>query len=414
MTAKRVVITGIGAVTPYGLGIDSLWNSLVEGRSAISTIQNFNTQDYAVKIAGEIKEDYSEQFFTPKEVKKLDRFVQFGMIAVELALKDSGLDYSDEYVMDNTGIFASSGIGGLITIQENHQTLLNKGPKRVSPQFIPMVLSNLLPGHISIKYGFKGPNFSIVSACASGAHCIGHAAEAIKHNRAKYMIAGASEAVICELGIAGFASMRALSTRNDEPTKASRPWDKDRDGFVMSEGGALVLLEDYDSAVKRGAKIYAEILGYGLSGDAYHIVMPHETGDGAKRCMISCLNDAGINAEDIDYINAHGTATPVGDIAEAKAIKELFKNNINALNVSSSKSMTGHLLGAAGSLELAITALCMKNSVVVPTINLDNIDPECSGVNFTPHTAIKKNINYAMSNSFGFGGTNSSIILRKL
>lgn len=414
MNSKRVVITGVGVISPYGLGTDGLWNSLVEGKSAISRIENFNVDDYAVKIAGEIKQDYSDEFFTPKEKKKLDRFVQHGLIAVELALKDSGLDYSDQYIKDNTGVFASSGIGGLITIQDNHSVLLSKGPRRVSPQFIPMVLSNLLPGHISIKYGFMGPNFSIVSACASGAHCIGHAAEAIKYGRAKYMVAGASEAAICELGMAGFASMKALSSRNDEPTKASRPWDKDRDGFVMSEGGALVILEDYDDALKRGAKMYAEVVGYGLSGDAFHIVMPHETGEGAKRCMISALKDANLNPSDIDYINAHGTSTPVGDTSEAIAIKDIFSGNLDKLNVSSSKSMTGHMLGAAGSLECIITALSLKNSVVTPTINLDNIDEQCLGLNFTPNNAVKKNITYAMSNSFGFGGTNSSLILRKI
>ena len=291
--------------------------------------------------------------------------------------------------------------------------LLDKGPKRVSPQFIPMVLSNLLPGHISIKYGFMGPNFSIVSACSSGAHCIGHAAEAIKNDRAKFMIAGASEAAICELGMAGFASMKALSSRNDEPEKASRPWDKNRDGFVMTEGGALVVLEDYESAVARGAKIYAEIVGYGLTGDAYHIVMPHETGEGAKRCMLSALKDANLKPEDIDYINAHGTSTPVGDVAEILAIKNVFKNNLDKLNVSSSKSMTGHLLGAAGSLECAISALSLQNSVITPTINLDNIDEQCLGVNLTPNVAVSKDMEYVMTNSFGFGGTNSSLILRK-
>ncbi len=413
MGTRRVVITGMGVVTPYGIDMNNFWNSLVEGKSAISNITKFNTEQYAVKIAGEVKDLPVEQYIDAKEMKRMDAFIHYGIIAAELALKDAGITFTDQ-MKERTGVFAASGIGGLITIQENNQKLLEKGPGRISPMFIPMVLSNMLPGHISMRHKFTGPNISIVSACASGAHCIGHAFLTIQENKADFMIAGAAEAAVCELGIGGFAAMRALSSRNDEPQKASRPWDKDRDGFVMSEGGAFVVLEEYEHAKKRGAHIYAEVVGYGLTADANHITQPAEDGGGARRCMELAVKEAGISPDKIDYINAHGTSTPLGDIAECNAVKGAFGKSLDKLNVSSTKSMTGHMLGAAGSIEVVITALAMKHGVVPPTINLDNLDPACTGVNLTPNSAVKKNIEYALSNSFGFGGTNCSVVLKKL
>ena len=412
-STRRVVITGMGVVTPYGIELDHVWNSIVEGKSAISNITKFDVTDYAVKIAGQMPAMNLDEYIDPKDQKKMDPFIHYGMVAATLAIKDSGLTF-DEKMKDRCGVFAASGIGGLLTIQDNHQRLVEKGPRRISPMFIPMVLSNMLPGHISMKFGLRGPNISIVSACASGAHCIGHAAITIMENKADFMIAGAAEAAVCELGIGGFAAMRALSTRNDEPTKASRPWDKDRDGFVLSEGSAIVVLEEYEHAKARGAKIYSEIVGYGLTADAFHMTQPDETGAGARRCMEISVQDAKISTDKIGYINAHGTSTPLGDIAEINAVKGAFKNSLDKLNVSSTKSMTGHFLGAAGSLEVVITALAIKNSVIPPTINLDNLDEKCTGVNLTPNVAVKKNLEYALSNSFGFGGTNCSVVLKKI
>ncbi|MEI6080224.1 MAG: beta-ketoacyl-ACP synthase II, partial [bacterium] len=388
-SAKRVVITGMGVVTPYGISLDNFWNSIVEGKSAISNITKFDTTDYAVKIAGEITNLNVDDFIDHKEQNKMDPFMHYGVIAADLAIKDSGLVFDDN-MKKRTGVFASSGIGGLVTIQENHKKLLEKGPRRISPMFIPMALSNLLPGHISIRHGLTGPNISIVSACSSGAHCIGHAYLTILENRADFMVAGASEAAVCELGIGGFAAMRALSTRNDEPQKASRPWDKDRDGFVLSEGGAFVVLEEYEHAKKRGAKMYAEVVGYGLTADASHITAP--TGEGARTCMELAIKDAGVTPDKVGYINAHGTSTPLGDVSETNAIKGVYKNDIDKLNVSSTKSMTGHFLGAAGSLEIVITALTLKHGVIPPTINLENLDESCQGVNFTPNMAVKKQV----------------------
>ncbi len=411
---RRIVITGMGVVTPYGTNLDNFWNSIVEGKSAISIITKFDPTDYAVKIAGQVPviEDI-DQFIDAKERKKMDPFMHYGVVAAGLAIKDSGIVFTDE-MKERTGVFAASGIGGLITIQENHQRLMEKGPRRISPLFIPMALSNLLPGHISMIHGFRGPNMSIVSACSSGAHCIGHSYLTILEGKADFMIAGASEAAVCELGIGGFASMRALSTRNEEPHRASRPWERDRDGFVMSEGGAIVVLEEYEHAKKRGAKIYGEIVGYGMTADATHMTQPSETGDGARKCMEIATKDAGLTPDQIGYINAHGTSTPLGDIAEANAIKGLYGTHIDKVNVSSTKSMTGHFLGAAGSIEVIITALAIKNGVIPPTINLENIDEACKGINFTPNTAVKKNLDYALSNSFGFGGTNCSVVLKRV
>lgn len=413
--SKRVVITGIGVVTPYGNDLENFWQSIINGKSAISNITKFDASNFSVRIAGEVKEFDHSSFIEPKDARKMDDFVKYGIVASTLAIRDSGINFTDE-MKENCGVFAASGIGGLITIQENNRKLIEKGPSRISPLFIPMVLPNILPGQISIANGFKGPNISIVSACASGAHCIGHAYLTILENRADYMIAGAAEATVCELGIGGFAAMRAISSRNDDPQRASRPWDKDRDGFVLSEGSAFVVLEDYEKAKKRGAKIYAEIVGYGMSGDAFHITQPSEDGYGAYLAIKRAAIDAKINAADISYINAHGTSTPLGDIAEVNAIKKFFGDSgVSKLNVSSTKSMTGHLLGAAGSIETIITALTLSRGIIPPTINLDNIDERCTGINLTPKTAVeRKDMTYALNNSFGFGGTNCSLLLKKI
>ncbi|MBN1114297.1 MAG: beta-ketoacyl-ACP synthase II [Oligoflexia bacterium] len=413
MKTKRVVITGMGQLTPYGDDLDKFWNSIAEGKSAISRIENFDASEFSVRIAGEIKSYDFEKHISAKDIKKMDRFVQIGMVASNIAIADSGLVF-DEKMQERCGVFAASGIGGLYTLQDNYRKFLDKGPRRISPMFIPMVLSNLLPGNISMAHSLKGPNISIVSACASGAHCIGHAYLTILEDRADFMVAGAAEAAICELGVGGFASMRALSTRNDEPVRASRPWDRDRDGFVMAEGAAFVVLEEYEHARKRGAKIYAEVVGYGMSADAYHITQPSDSGDGAERCLREALKDANIAPEKIDYINAHGTATPLGDIAESNAMKRVFAGCTDRISVTSSKSMTGHLLGTAGSLEVLITALSIKKGVVTPTINLDNVDERCEGLDFTPHASRERKIEYGLSNSFGFGGTNCSVVLRKI
>lgn len=414
---RRVVITGIGTFTPYGDNTNVLWDSVINGKSAISNIENFDASEFAVKIAGEIK-DHSlmDKYITPKEQKKMDMFLRYGIVASEIAIADSGLKFDTEEIKLRTGAFGSSGIGGLLSLQENHAKFMNKGPRRISPMFIPKVIINLLPGTISMRHGFHGPNMSIVSACSSGAHSIGHAALAIREDRADVMIAGAAEAAVCELGIGGFASMKALSSRNDDPTHASRPWDKDRDGFIMSEGASFVVLEEYEHAKKRGAKMYAELVGYGMSGDAFHITQPAEDGKGAGICINDALRDAGLKPEDIDYVNAHGTSTPLGDLAESNAIARVFKNNLDKLNVSSTKSSTGHFLGAAGSLEVILSALALKNGIVPPTMNMENIDEriEPLGINLTLDKAVKKDMKYALSNSFGFGGTNSSVILKKI
>jgi 3-oxoacyl-[acyl-carrier-protein] synthase II len=412
MEGRRVVITGVGAITPYGVGVQALWNALLEGKSAISHIKSFDTTNYSVKIAGEVQPFNLDEYIDPKEQRRMDRFTHLGMVAADLALKDSGIELND-HVKARTGVFASSGIGGLLTLQNTHSTLLEKGPRRISPMFIPMVIANLLPGHISMKHGLQGPNMSIVTACASGAHCIGYSYWAIKDGKADYMVAGAAESAVCELGIGGFAAMRALSTRNDAPEKASRPWDKDRDGFVMSEGGAVVFLEEYEAAKKRGANIYAEVIGFGMSSDAFHMTQPPENGDGAARCLKAALDDAKLDYRKIDYINAHGTSTPLGDIAEIRAMKNVFKEQTPKINITSSKSMTGHLLGASGSVEMLITAMSMKHGIVTPTINLDNPEPDCEGLNLTPHKPQERKIEYGLSNSFGFGGTNCSVILKR-
>jgi len=410
---RRVVITGMGIVSPLGNDLNSFWDNLTGGRSGISHITCMDTAGHEVKIAGEVKNLDLDRFIPPKEQKRMDRFVHLGLAAACLAMEDSGFE-ADEELSPRFGVFASSATGGLITFEETARKLVEKGPGRISPLFVPKALVNLLAGNISIRVNAKGPNMSTVSACASGAHGIGNAFWLIQTGRADYMLAGAAEADICDLGIGGFAAMKALSTRNDAPEKASRPWDRDRDGFVVSEGGAMAFLETLESAVRRGANIYAEIVGFGMSGDAHHVAQPDGDGLGAQLCMKEAARDAGVSLDDIDYINAHGTSTPLGDRAEAQAIKIVFGDKAARLAISSSKSMTGHLLGAAGSLEALICALTLKYQTITPTINLDNVEPECAGLNYTPHTAVNRPVIYAMNNSFGFGGANCSIVLKKV
>lgn len=409
---RRVVITGVGAVSPLGTGNQKNWDALVNGRSGTGLITRFDTAAFPVKVAGEVKDFDPEQFIDKKEVKKMDLFIQYAMAAAQFAMEDSGLQITDENA-ERVGVLVGAGLGGLPTIEKYHSALLEGGYKKISPFFIPMLIINLAPGHISIKYGAKGPNLSSVSACATGTHSIGDAFHMIKRGDADAMIAGGTESTVTPLGIGGFAVMKALTdSRNDCPERASRPFDKSRDGFVMGEGAGIVILEEYESAKKRGAKIYAEVVGYGLTGDAYHMTAPSAGGEGAARCMKMALNNAGVNPEQVGYINAHGTSTPFNDLNESLAIKSVFGDHAYKLMVSSTKSMTGHLLGAAGGLEAVITAWVLEKGVVPPTINYEEPDPECD-LDYVPNTARQAAVEYAMSNSLGFGGTNATLLFKK-
>jgi len=412
MSRRRVVVTGIGLVTPLGIGVKESWEGLIEGRSGIGPITLFDATDFPTKIAGEVKGFEPSDFIEQKEIKKMDRFIQFSLAASSMAMEDSALKITDENA-DRVGVIVGAGMGGLPAIEHYHKVLLEKGPRRITPFFIPMLIINLASGQISIRFGAKGPNSAAVTACASGSHSIGDAFRLIQLGYADAMIAGGTEAVITPLAIGGFNAMKALSTRNDEPQRASRPFDSERDGFVMGEGSGVLVLEELNSAQQRGAKIYAEIIGYGMTSDAYHITSPSPDGDGAARCMDRALKDAGIRPEDVQYINAHGTSTKQGDELETSAIKKVFGEHARRLAVSSTKSMTGHLLGASGGVEAIITILAMKNSIAPPTINLENPDPECD-LNYVPNTARHMDINCAISNSFGFGGTNACLVFRKI
>lgn len=411
MNKRRVVVTGMGMISPLGLNLQSSWQALIEGRSGVGYITHFDAKDYPVRIAAEVKGFEPTNYIDPKEARKMDRFIHFAMATAEMALQDAQLKISPE-VAERIGIVIGSGLGGLPVIEAYHKVLLEKGWKRITPFFIPMVIANLAGGQIAIKYGIKGPNIAISTACASGNHSIGEAYRIIQYGDADIMIAGGTEAVITPLAVSAFAAMRALSTRNDEPEKASRPFDIDRDGFVMGEGCGLLILENLEHALKRGARIYAEIAGYGMSCDAYHITAPSPDGEGGARCMKLALNDAGIPPEEIDYINAHGTGTKQGDELETQAIKTVFGKHAYKLCVSSTKSMTGHLLGGAGGVEAIFTVLSVYENIVPPTINLDNPDPLCD-LDYVPYKARKKEVRYALTNSFGFGGTNASIIFKK-
>lgn len=408
---QRVVITGVGGLTPLGNTIHESWKNAIEGRSGIASITRFDTTQFETKFGGEVKNFNPDNYIEKKEQKKMDLFIQFALAATQEACQMAGLSQFENYGA-RAGVIIGSGMGGLGGIEEQHTKLTEKGPGRVSPFFIPSVITNLAPGHVSMKLKAYGPNFTVTSACASGVHAVGEAVRYIRDGICDVMIAGSSESTICPLGIAGFNAMKALSTRNDSPEKASRPWDKDRDGFVLAEGCAIFIIESLEHAVKRGSKILAEVTGYGASSDAYHITSPAEDGAGAARAMVMALQDAGLKPEDIGYINAHGTSTPAGDGLEVKAIKNVFNSHIKSLHVSSTKSMMGHGLGAAGSIETAFCLMALQDQTLPPTINLDQPSEDCD-LNFVPHKAIKKPISHVLNNSFGFGGTNSCLILSK-
>ena len=421
MNMRRVVISGMGAVSPLANGAEATWQRLIRSESGLGTITGFDLSGLPAHVAGQVPLDPThENYFNPddyvalKDQRKMDKFIVFGIAAAAQAIKDSGWSPSTDEEKERTGVIIGSGIGGLSQIYDTSLTLNDQGPRRVSPFFIPACLINLVSGHVSIQHGFKGPNHAVVTACATGAHAIGDAARLIQFGDADVMVAGGTEAAICRIGVAGFAAARALSTNfNDNPKAASRPWDRDRDGFVMGEGSAILVLEEYEHAKRRGAKIYAEVIGYGLTGDAYHITAPAEDGDGAFRAMRQALRNAKLNPEDIDYINAHGTSTPLGDVVEVRALKRLFGDHAKKLGVSSTKSAIGHLLGAAGSIEALFCTLALRDGVMPPTLNLDNPSDECN-LNFIPNQPQEKPLKTVMSNSFGFGGTNACLILRQV
>ncbi len=411
MSKRRVVLTGIGMVSPLGIGNDETWQNLLAGRSGVGRITRFDTTDYPAKIAAEVKDFHPENWIEKKEIKKSDTFIHYAIAAAQMCIDDSGLKL-DPAEAERFGVIIGAGIGGLPLIEATHKTVLERGPSRISPFFIPGLIANLAAGHVSIRFGAKGPNSATCTACATGAHAIGDAMKVIQREDADIMIAGGAESVISPLAVGGFAAMRALSTRNDEPERASRPWDKDRDGFVMGEGSGIVLLEEREHALARDARIYCEITGYGMSSDAFHISSPCADGEGSARVMRNAVRDAGLKPEDIDYINAHGTSTPAGDIAETIAVKTFFGDHAYKVAMSSTKSMTGHLLGAAGGLEAAICARAVRDGVAPPTINYDTPDPACD-LDYVPNAAREMNIRHAMSNSFGFGGTNACLVFSR-
>ena len=411
MEKRRVVVTGLGIVSPLGIGQEENWDAASNGRSGIGPITRFDPKDVNAKIAGEVKNFNPEDYIDKKEIKKMDTFLHYSLAAGKMAVEDSGLVINEENA-ERVGVLVGSGLGGLETIEKYHTLMLEKGPKKISPFFIPMLIVNLAPGHLSMHFGCKGPNLSIVTACATGNHSIGEAFKIIQRGDADAMIAGGVESTITPLAVGGFCAMKALSTRNDEPQRASRPFEKDRTGFVMAEGAGMIILEELESAKKRGASIHGEITGFGCNSDAHHITAPSPGGEGAARCMNIALNDAGLNPEDIDYINAHGTSTYMNDLYETQGMKSVFKESAKKLWVSSTKSMTGHLLGAAGGVEAVFSLLTIKNGVVPPTINYETPDPECD-LDYVPNTAREKQVGKVMSNSFGFGGTNATLIFQK-
>ena len=410
MSKRRVVITGLGIVCPVGNNVNEAWSNILAGKSGITRISRFDASPFASQIAGEVKNFDVTEFLSSKEARRLDVFVHYGIAAAMEALNDAGIERHPPYA-ERIGVNIGSGIGGLHMIEETHRLLIESGPRKISPFFIPGAIINMVSGNLSIMFGLKGPSLAIVTACTTGTHCIGDSARLIEYGDADVMVAGGAESTICALGIGGFAASRALSTRNDDPATASRPWDIERDGFVLGEGAGVVVLEEYDHARKRGAKIYCELVGYGMSADAHHITAPCEDGEGASRCMVNALRNGGVNPDEIDYINAHGTSTPLGDIAETIAIKRAFGDHAKQLAISSTKSSTGHLLGAAGGVEAVFSSLAVKHQVVPPTINLYNQDPQCD-LDYVPSAARSMKIRVALSNSFGFGGTNGSLAFR--
>jgi 3-oxoacyl-[acyl-carrier-protein] synthase II len=408
---RRVVVTGIGLVSSLGIGTEANWAGIKAGQSGIDTITKFDTTQFATRIAGEVKRFDPLAYIEKKDVKKMDIFIQYAIAASQFAMDDSGLTITPE-LSRRVGVFIASGIGGFTTIEREHKALLEGGPRKISPFFIPSAIINLAAGQVSIRFGARGPNSATCTACSASAHAIGDAFEIIKRGAADVMIAGGSEAAITPMGIGGFGALRALSTRNDEPSKASRPFDRDRDGFIVGEGSGVLILEEYELAKARGARIYAELVGYGMSADAYHITAPSEDGDGAFRVMTEAIQTAGITTADVDYINAHGTSTPQGDALETLAINRCFGDHAREIAVSSTKSMTGHLLGAAGGLEAGITVLAVYHQIAPPTINLDQPDDNCN-LDYVPHHSRPLKITYALSNSFGFGGTNAALLFKK-
>ena len=416
MSKRRVVITGLGAVTPYGVGVNKFWESLKEGKSGISTSESIDIDKHVVKISGEVKNFNPEEYIEPKKAKKMDRFIQYAMVAADEAIKDAKIENLDGIDPYRVGVIVSSAAGGFRTFEENHKRIIEKGPNKCSPFTVPMMIVNMASGNISMKYGYKGINKVVISACATGTHSIGDAFRAIQWDDADIMVAGGAEATICDVGVGAFSAARTLSKRNDEPEKASRPYDKDRDGFIMSEGSAVLVLEEYEHAKKRGAHIYAEIVGYGQTGDAYDVVAPAPDGAGAIKAMEFALKDAHMEPKDIQYINTHGTSTGLGDKAESNAVAHVFgdKNQNPDLLVSSTKSMHGHMLGATGAAEAIVCVKTINEDVVPPTINLFNQDEEVADLNYVPFKAVKAPVHAALSNSFGFGGQNASIIIKEV
>lgn len=412
MSKRRVVITGLGIVSPVGIGLQESWSNILAGKSGITRITRFDPAAFACQIAGDVKNFDVAQYLNPKDARRMDVFIQYGMVAAIEAVKDAGLEVTEENA-ERIGVNIGSGIGGLPLIEETHNTYLAGGPRKISPFFIPASIINMIAGNLSIMYGFKGPNLAMVTACTTATHCIGDSARMIEYGDADVMVAGGAESALSPLGMGGFAAARALSTRNDDPATSSRPWDKERDGFVMGEGAGILVLEEYEHAKTRGAKIYAEVAGFGMSGDAYHMTAPIENGEGAARCMRNALKNAGLNPDQVNYINAHGTSTPLGDLAETMAVKRALGDHAYKTAISSTKSMTGHLLGAAGGVEAVFSALSVHEQVAPPTINIFDQDEACD-LDYVPNTARQMKIDVALSNSFGFGGTNGTLVFRKL
>ncbi len=412
MSRRRVVVTGLGMLTPLGNTVDSSWQAALAGKSGIGPIEHMDVSAFGTRFGGSIRNFDIEPYMAAKEARKLDLFIQYGIAACMQALTDSGLEVTDAN-RDRIGVSMGSGIGGLTNIEKNHELLLNSGPRRISPFFVPGSIINMVAGYFSIQYGLQGPNYALTTACTTGTHSIGMAARNIAYGEADVMVTGGSEMATSGLGLGGFSAARALSTRNDDPQAASRPWDKDRDGFVLSDGSGAMVLEEYEHAKARGATIYAELIGFGMSGDAYHMTAPPEDGRGGAKCMQNALDDAGLNADQVGYINAHGTSTSAGDLAETRAVKSVFGEHAARLAISSTKSMTGHLLGAAGAVEAIFSVLALRDQVAPPTINLDNPDTDCD-LDYVAHEAQARSLEFTVSNSFGFGGTNGSLVFRRI
>ena len=412
MTQRRVVITGLGIISPVGLTVKEAWGNILAGKSGIAPITHFDVSDFPTRFGGSIRGFDPKEYISPKDVKKMDSFIHYGIAAGSQAIADAGLEVTEANA-ERIGVYIGSGIGGVTGIENGYATFLKSGPRKISPFFVPSNIINMISGNLSIIHGLKGPNLAVTTACATGTHCIGDAARLIEYGDADVMVAGGAEMATSATGLGGFCAARALSSRNDDPEGASRPWDKDRDGFVLSDGAGVVVLEEYEFAKARGANIYAELIGFGMSGDAYHMTAPSAGGEGAKRCMQNALRNARSNIDDIDYINAHGTSTPAGDLGETHAVKALFGDMAYKIPMSSTKSMTGHLLGAAGGIEAVFCALAIRDQVAPPTINYTTPDPECD-LDYVPNTAREMKLNTVISNSFGFGGTNGTLIFRKL